>query len=190
MSLNEYRSFNSKLAFHAAPTLLGIKCASLISLSSEEFDIRSHSDYFNSKAAVKGLMIKALCSCKNRTLILLYNEAKLKARLACPDTAYMLSGFGYDNNSPLDAKLDRLAARISESESFPHEIGLFLDYPSEDVKGFIENKGENFKLCGCWKVYGCPEKARRIFTNYDKCRSFLCNKLSEGVDLYQALRIS
>ena len=26
------------------------------------------------------------------------------------------------------------------SEEFPHEIGLFLDYPLEDVKGFIENR--------------------------------------------------
>lgn len=59
-----------------------------------------------------------------------------------------------------------------------------------DVVGFIENKGENFKLCGAWKVYGSVEKAKRTFSNYDKCRFFLCNKLNEGEDIYQALKIS
>ena len=58
------------------------------------------------------------------------------------------------------------------------------------VKGFIENNGGNFKLCGCWKVYGNVEAAERTFANYGRCRKFLCNKLNEGIDIYQALRIS
>ena len=42
MSKNEYHSFGQKLAFHTAPTLLGIKCASLVSLSSAEFDLANN----------------------------------------------------------------------------------------------------------------------------------------------------
>ena len=86
--------------------------------------------------------------------------------------------------------LDKLAQRCKGASGFPHEIGVFLDYPVEDVKGFILHKGCGFKLCGYWKVYGDEEQARSTFKKYDKCRRYLCNKLGEGLDLYQILRIS
>ena len=102
----------------------------------------------------------------------------------------ILQQIGYPETSTLEAKLNRLAERIQNEPQFPHEIGIFLGYPSEDVIGFMENKGENYKLCGYWKVYGDAEQAKRTFINYDKCRDFLCNKLNQGYDIYQALKIS
>lgn len=190
MSENEHTSFGKKLAFYAAPTLLGIKCASLVSLSADEFNIDFHANYFNSKAIAKGLKTKILCSCKNRKLVLVYNEALLKKQLSQTEAKNILSEYGYPSWYTIDDYLERLSARIRSSGGFPHEIGVFLGYPTEDVIGFIQNKGENFKLCGAWKVYGSVEKAKRTFTNYDKCRNFLCNKLNEGIDIYKALKIS
>lgn len=190
MSLTEYKSFSHKLAFHSAPTLLGIKCANLISLSAEEFDIAIHSEMFNKKAESKGLKSRILCSCGKKVLLLVYSEKLLEKRLADSSVRDMLRSFGYDDCFTLDEFFERLSQRISENGDFPHEIGIFLGYPLEDVIGFIENKGGNFKFCGCWKVYGCEEKARRTFANYEKCRKFLCNKLNEGADIYQALKLS
>ena len=69
-------------------------------------------------------------------------------------------------------------------------VGLFLGYPVDDVTGFIQNKGRNYLLCGYWKVYSDENRARRIFSNYDKCRNYLCNKLAQGESIYQALKIS
>ena len=83
-----------------------------------------------------------------------------------------------------------LQKRIAEKPEFPHEIGIFLGYPLEDVDGFITHQGENCKLCGCWKVYGNVEQASRTFANYEKCRVFLCAKLSKGCNILQALKIS
>ena len=37
------------------------------------------------------------------------------------------------------------------------------------VQGFIENCGKNYRLCGCWKVYGDPQAALRCFARYEKC---------------------
>lgn len=190
MAMIECRNFGQKLAFHTAPTLLGIKCASLVSLLSSEFDVDIHSENFNRRAAVKGLKSRILCECGNRTLLLVYREALLETRLADSGVRAMLAHCGYPEDCSLDRCLERLAQRIREKGEFPHEIGIFLGYPLEDVVGFIENRGENFKLCGCWKVYGCEESARRTFANYEKCRRFLCNKLNEGADIYQALKIS
>ena len=189
MSREEYRSFGRKLALHTAPTLLGVKCASLVSLSRLEFDIAVHLRIFNRRAAEKGLKIRIVHICETRCVLLVYNEKKLCARLREKETAEMLAAEGYDVDGGLDAMISRLSGRM-ENCAFPHEIGLFLDYPAEDVRGFIENNGENYKLCGCWKVYGSEECARRTFENYEKCRRFLCDKLNEGCDIYSALRIS
>jgi len=71
--------------------------------------------------------------------------------------------------------------------SFPHEIGAFLGYPVEDIRGFISNSGKNCLLCGYWKVYANAEKAQRTFNKYDRCRSILFDKLKSGLDLFQAI---
>lgn len=38
-------------------------------------------------------------------------------------------------------------------EDFPHEMGILLGYPVEDVEGFIINNGKNELYTGYWKVY-------------------------------------
>lgn len=182
LSTAEHTRFEQRLAFHAAPTLLGMKCASLVSLSATEFDIDAQLEYFNQRATTKGLKSRILCSCKSRKLMLVYCETLLEKRLADLGVQSILAAYGYPEKESLTECLDRLSERIRENATFPHEIGVFLGYPTEDVIGFIENKGENYKLCGLWKVYGSVEHAKRVFANYDKCRNFLCNKLNgEGV---------
>ena len=189
MSEDEYFSFGKKLAFHTAPTLLGIKCASLVSLSRLEFDIGLHLLDFNRRASEKGLKLRVMHRCDTRCVMMVYNEKKLSKRLHEKQTSDMLMNEGYDVNGSVDEMLEHLSGKMGNC-SFPHEIGLFLDYPAEDVKGFIENNGGNYKFCGCWKVYGSEECARHTFENYEKCREFLCDKLNEGLDIYSALRIS
>lgn len=182
--------FEQKLAFHTAPSLMGIKCASLMSLRRGEFDISAHAERFNLRAAAKGLRIKNLCECGERSLLLVCNEEKLACRLSEPVCREVLRSCGYTDDMSCEQCLERLAERIRAESDFPHEIGIFLGYPVEDVLGFIHNNGCNFKLCGYWKVYGDPEKALRTFENYNKCRKFLCGRLREGDDLCRALKIS
>lgn len=189
MSVSECMQFEKKLAFFMAPSLLGIKCANLVSLNRTEYDLPTHLARFNRKAASKGLQLKILCTCQSRTLVLLYNKILLERQLSGKRQKEILHKYGYQETQSIESKLARLAKRISQEEQFPHEIGIFLGYPTEDVIGFMENKGENYKLSGYWKVYGNAEKAKRTFENYDKCRIFLCNKLNQGYDIYQALKI-
>lgn len=190
MSKTECMQFEKKLACFMAPSLLGIKCANLVSISKTEYDLPAQLERFNRRTASKGLKLKILCICRERALVLHYNAFLLERQLAGPAQKKILQQFGYPDTSTLESKLNRLAERIRKEPQFPHEIGIFLGYPTEDVIGFMENKGENYKLCGYWKVYGDAEQAKRTFVNYDKCRNFLCNKLNQGYDIYQALRIS
>ena len=74
---------------------------------------------------------------------------------------------------------------IGENNEFPHEIGIFLDYPLGDVIGFIVNQGRNFKCAGCWKVY-CDECAcRKTFAKYKKCRDVYVRLWQQGRSVLQ-----
>ena len=70
--------------------------------------------------------------------------------------------------------------RMREQDEFPHEIGLFLGYPPEDVRGFIENGARGCKCVGCWKVYGDAETARETFAKYKKCTDVYRARYAEG----------
>ena len=70
-----------------------------------------------------------------------------------------------------------------ESGDFPHEVGLFLSYPPEDVKGFIENRAANAKCTGVWKVYGDERQARQTFAKYKKCTDIYCRSWRAGSSL-------
>ena len=68
-------------------------------------------------------------------------------------------------------------------DSFPHEIGIFLGYPVEDVKSFIQNHGENYILSGVWKVYHDKETAERTFRLYSECTRCLVSRYDNGTPL-------
>ena len=75
--------------------------------------------------------------------------------------------------------------RLHMCEKFPHEIGLFLDYPLVDVIGFIRNTGKNCKCSGCWKAYGNAKEAEKTFCRYKKCREIYPRLWENGRSVLQ-----
>ena len=158
------------LAHYCAATLLGEKSASLVSLPREEcVRIGLQLREYNRKLGPKGLVFTLLCACRRRLLLLVYRPAMLERELAAPQAAAMLEQLGYPMEENLRAKLNRLQARFAEGGGFPHEIGLFLGYPPEDVRAFVATGGAGCKLCGYWKVYTDPTAAQAEFDRYKKC---------------------
>ena len=94
----------------------------------------------------------------------------------------MLAQRGYPCENP-EHCVAKLVDRLKESPEFPHEIGLFLGYPPEDVKGFIENHALHSKCTGCWKVYGDQEEAERIFARYKNCTDCYLRNWQRGTSL-------
>ena len=87
-------------------------------------------------------------------------------------------------------RLTPLRRRLAENEEFPHEIGLFLGYPPEDVCGFIENKAACAQCVGCWKVYGDVESAKRKFAQYEKCTRVYNDLFDQGKRSLQQLTVA
>ena len=80
---------------------------------------------------------------------------------------------------------NRQTFKGDESGEFPHEVGLFLSHPPEEVKGFIAHRANDFKCAGLWKVYGNEEKARSLFAKYKKCTEIYCALWQSGSKLEQ-----
>lgn len=157
------------LIHYCAPTLAGIKTASLFCCpydSRELFTQRVRE--LNKRLVPKGLRIIPLRFTKKKALMYVYRPSCLKRDLSDALALRLLSEKGYSADS-CEARIAQLSHKIRNSADFPHEIGLFLGYPPEDVAGFMENNACNSKFAGCWKVYGNPETARIRFDQYRKC---------------------
>ncbi len=175
------------LATHCAPTLAGLKTGSLFTCRiSGRAQIAETIADWNRMFSGKGLFAKVLRIFQDRALIYVYRKTRLEADLSGIKVQHFLRGHGYVSGD-IEQMLLHLAKRVRDNEEFPHEIGLFLGYPFEDVKGFIENKGKNCKCVGCWKVYTDECRAREIFSAYRYCTEFYCRRIREGVSIQQLI---
>lgn len=94
----------------------------------------------------------------------------------------LLESYGYES-CDINICLKNLKCRFLEDSCFPHEIGVFLGYPLEDVKGFIANKGKNCESCGMWKVYCNKEEKHKMFRKLEKCKEVYLQVFHEGREL-------
>ena len=104
------------------------------------------------------------------------------ARMDDPEVKGFMESMGYTDFS-VPSMVAELSRRFQFGEGMPHEVGIFLDYPMEDVLGYIQNAGRGYRCIGCWKVYGDVAEAERRFNAYHKCRSVYSRRLSEGYEL-------
>ena len=94
-----------------------------------------------------------------------------------------MKSFGYESldlSDVLSRFQKRYADCMEQIAEFPHEMGLLLGYPVEDVEGFIENKGHNYLYAGYWKVYGHVEEKKALFNRYEEARKVLIQLLASG----------
>ena len=166
-----------------APTLAGLKTGSLFTCPCHNRDsllkaIRS----LNQKFVKKGLRLLPLRFTENKALIYLYRPGKLRKDLRQQTAASVLRCHGY-NPERCEHCVKRLACKLRTEAAFPHEIGLFLGYPPEDVEGFITKGPDQCKFTGCWKVYGDAEAARKKFAQYKKCTRVYCQQHAKGAQL-------
>lgn len=160
---------------HCAPTLAGIKTANMFSVPEEDpIEFRAAVVRLNRLLVPRGLRMIPLCKKGGKVLVYLYRPDRLGSDLSDEQAMQILSERNYPVENCHGCILN-LIKRLEQEEGFPHEIGLFLGYPPEDVKGFIDNNARNEKLIGFWKVYGDVEKAKSKFEQYKKCTQVYCD---------------
>ena len=188
------RDFETVMIEQCAPVLAGLKPAGLFRYETRDrADLARRVAGWNAQLNPKGLQVRVLrgCIATRQYLVYVYRAAKLQTVLADAAVRGFLAREGYrlpEDAADCNALLDQLSLRLccaAEAADFPHEIGVFLGYPLEDVIGFCRHKGEGCKLCGYWKVYGDVESARKSFALFDRCRELLFSHLLSGAPLQE-----
>jgi len=118
---------------------------------------------------------------KQRALLLFcYNHDQLERHLAHAGIRTMLRKAGYETDASIEVLLGELCRRIENSNSFPHEIGLFIGYPAKDVAAFMGIIKLPFACQRLWKIYGDPVQSLALAELYRCCRHRMGVVLASG----------
>ena len=157
------------LVEQCSPTMAGLKTGSLFTCPREERqELLKSIRALNARLVPKGLRILPVKSMGDRELIYMYRPEQLRADLQDRLASEILAERRYPAGGA-DRCVAELVRRLNRETEFPHEVGLFLGYPAQDVDGFIRQKARCAKLVGAWKVYGDEEAAKRTFAQYKNC---------------------
>lgn len=177
---------NELIVEFCSPTLAGLKTGNLFSAAYDgdchriNEEIRS----LNRILTPKGLRAVPVRYGKKRVLVYVYRPGRLQRDMENRETRRILSNFGYTLEGS-ERTVAELVSKVRGTRDFPHEIGLFLGYPPEDVAGFMEHPHSGCKCVGYWKVYGDVEAAEKTFRRYRRCTDIYRQQLHKGKTLDQ-----
>lgn len=148
-----------------SPTLAGIKTGSLFSVPNEDKkEFKENIKRLNSVLVPRGLRLIPVKQLKNRVLIYLYRPNRLKRDLenSLAENILLQKNYPTDN---ADRCVAELIKRLKSGEDFPHEVGLFLGYPAEDVNGFIKYgaKTQSTTAYGAFTATAKPQRKNLRF---------------------------
>ena len=182
-------AFERELAQHCSPAMAGIKPANIVTFLSEVGEERNSLYHlihiYSRRFWSQDLRFQILCECPRRILLMVYRSSLLEAQVNQPSVKRLLEKEGY-RLGRISEMVEQVGERIKQAGQcqFPHEIGVFLGYPLEDVKGFIENKGKNFLYSGYWKVYSDVERAKSYCRHWEQVRDRLLQVMDTGKTIY------
>lgn len=166
------------IVFHCAPALTGKKVSSLVTFKDADKKINSiwklNKDKIKDKMNIQFIELKET---DLSTVVLFYNENMLESILIKNETKEFLLNFGYGNFVASEA-LSLLKKRYEKA--CPHEIGIFLGYPINDVKCFLDCNKHECLAIGYWKVFSDIEGALETFALYDSAKKLYRSFLSQG----------
>lgn len=174
-----------KIIEHCAPTLAGLKTANMFTDTFTSMEkLQEKLSEVNGMLNKKGVFASIIKVRENRALIYVYRKERLQKDLKKEGVWELLRQYGY-TDCELSNCLEHLKSRLEKYECFPHEIGVFLDYPLEDVLGFIRHGGKNCKCCGIWKVYSNECETQQLFARFKKCTYVYRKVFARGRTLTQ-----
>lgn len=183
-------NMENQLILQCAPVIVGMKMSNLLIIQNKY--LRQIKKLLSrSKISYYVLYVSA-----EKSTVLLYNRKKLEYYVSGKRIHQFLVECGYEEFE-LEAIFRKLRKRyeiyrdyhpVKERKNlFPHELGLLLGYPLEDVQGFIKNDGKNFLYTGYWKVYHNVPPKRALFRRYEMAKETLIELVSNGVGIAEII---
>lgn len=167
---------------HCAPTLAGLKIGNLFSCKYDNInDLRNKVVEKNALLNSKGVYFVILKAHNGSALIFVYRKKLLQHTLKQTAIRNFLKEYGYEDFA-ISSCFSILKKHLLHS-NFPHEIGVFLGYPLNDIKDFIHHKGKHCHCVGCWKAYNNIHEAQKTFNKFKKCTNIYSQKFSQGFEI-------
>lgn len=187
VSLNNRDFMMNMITFNISPTINGVKPSTLITLSNNNRSLyEAWLEYGEEYKKSLNIECFELVHSNETIIVLFYNKESLTRYLNQKNNKAFLQNLGYDSSMTLKEKLNMLKERYSLYKC-PHEIGIFLGIPVEDVLGFLKCNGRDCLACGYWKVYDNEKEALKVFEKYNKCKSKFARLYLEGMDLLSSI---
>ncbi|MCI5774543.1 MAG: DUF3793 family protein [Erysipelotrichaceae bacterium] len=179
----DIKQLDHLMIIHCAPVLKRKKIASMFHINKADFpDLATQIAAYNQKFNDLDIYVTILQDHRPRITIYVYRQQALSYVLKRNNIQHFLSHYGYPRTD-LKAKLAYLDKRLA-LDTYPHEIGIFLGYPLNDVIGFIRH--DHCCLNGYWKVYHYNQNIQRLFKIYDTCTKSMLQAINHGKTLLQA----
>lgn len=173
-------NIRTQMALQCAPLITGLKVANLLIIPSK------NEEFVGAILDGTDISYMRLAKSECKTTFFLYREASLTVWLTKAENRVLLRETGYNGkvlSDILRAVQIRYEAYVQKGKDFPHEIGVLLGYPAEDVKGFVVNEGKNYLYFGYWKVYGDLSEAKQLFYKFDRAKEALIELVSQGIGI-------
>lgn len=180
----DHTQLEVKMALQCAPILTGIKMSNLLNVESE------YESSVHRILRKTGIVSYRLLSYENKTVFLLFRRKDLALYLKEPKVQEIFKSNGYEDLSLtgiIKKFRQHYVAYRNHGGNFPHEMGLLLGYPVEDVQGFIEHKGKNYLYAGYWKVYENLEEKKALFEAYESAKEALLLLVSGGYTIHMIM---
>lgn len=158
------------IAYHAAPVLEKYKPAVILNFTDNRCRQLNQvwQENKNTIPWTDGFKYYELLQTCGRSSVLFYNPFMLKKVLQDKAAAGYLLSCGYQRKLTLKTVLADLKSRYQTG--CPHEIGLFLGIPLDDVLGFIRYGGKETLADGYWKVYHDLDQKLKLFNSFQEAR--------------------
>lgn len=175
-----------QLALQCAPLISGLKLSNLLIVQPDQLKEVKH--------ILRGTKIccQVLLVTEEKATVLLYDQERLNEYLSEARVAELLRKMGYqsqDLNEILPVFRLRYQTYMEEKRAFPHEMGVLLGYPIEDVEGFIKNNGQDFLCTGYWKVYGNLPAKEKLFQRFEHVKETMIQLISCGMSVVDIIDI-
>ncbi len=128
-----------------------------------------------------------------KTTMLIYHEQWVKEYLASREVSDLLRVLGYEGKGfyeVLHSVRKKYRSYMKKEGEFPHELGLLLGYPAEDVKGYMDNKGRNYLCTGYWQVYADPAAKLNLFQKFELARERLIRAIFDGKEIQELIQVA
>lgn len=174
----DLKNIEIQLALQCAPLITGLKVSNLLIVSLE------NAGQVTAIIEKSGLSYYKMLQTKEKVTFLLYRRKQLEEFLCRREIRHFFRQEGYQVfqfGRILRTFQMRYATYMEERGEFPHEMGLLLGYPLEDVRGFMENEGKYFLYAGYWKVYENMTEKLKLFRKFEVAKETLLSLIYNGV---------